>query len=218
MTRMLPRLALALLALALPGCSYSGGDIGDPILRKVSWFSFLDGEDLRRSCAAGAPDRYRLAYNADYQQQVRVYELVGDSLSQLALDEPNLAISLDLADPLGSLKNRQTVVRLGPEQRAALLNSFERSGMFQPPPVGLELPSDRFYWTAAACHRGRFYFNAWLYPERWQEFDRVLIEFDRTGVPFNPPQRQPKLAYNTDDPKLAFNLRVGPDGLFGLPR
>ena len=66
--------ALAMLVLA-GGCSYQLGGIGNPITRKFQYFSYLDGEDIRRDCVAGAPARYRLVYNANYNEQVRAYDL-----------------------------------------------------------------------------------------------------------------------------------------------
>src|SRR5262245_6550826 len=61
----------------LAACAYRG-DIDNPIIRKLSWFSYLDGTDIRTTCADGAPDGYRLVYNGRYEEQVRSYEIFAD--------------------------------------------------------------------------------------------------------------------------------------------
>src|SRR5690242_20707907 len=59
--------ALGLLA----GCAYHGdhrGTVDNPGVRKVAWFSYLDGGDIRDTCAPGSPDRFRLVYNGQYEK------------------------------------------------------------------------------------------------------------------------------------------------------
>ncbi|KAF0223601.1 MAG: hypothetical protein FD176_1836 [Rhodospirillaceae bacterium] len=67
--------------LALAGCTYGGGDMGDPVTRKFHWFSYVAGDDIRANCQTGTPDRFRLVYNGIYDQQLRLYEL--DSVRRL---------------------------------------------------------------------------------------------------------------------------------------
>src|SRR5690606_5614370 len=45
---------------------------------KATWLSYLNGDDMRAACVEGAPLQYRLIYNADYDQQLRSYEITGD--------------------------------------------------------------------------------------------------------------------------------------------
>src|SRR5262249_48173552 len=65
------------MALLLAACTYRG-DIDNPIVSGLSWFSYLDGTDIRTACAGGAPDRYRLVYNGRYEEQVRSYDISAD--------------------------------------------------------------------------------------------------------------------------------------------
>ena len=65
------------ITILLAGCTYRG-DIDNPAVRKVSWFSYLDGTDIRTACAEGAPDSYRLVYNGRYEEQLRSYEITAD--------------------------------------------------------------------------------------------------------------------------------------------
>src|SRR5690606_6468296 len=62
----------ALCLIVLAACTYRGAD--DPVSRKFSWFSYLNGDDIRRECVAGAADRYRFVYNGINVEQVRTYD------------------------------------------------------------------------------------------------------------------------------------------------
>lgn len=76
-SRGLAGLACGVLAL-LAGCAYHGGagqSIDNPGVRKVAWFSYLDGGDIRETCTEGAAERYRLVYNGQYYKQTRSYEI-----------------------------------------------------------------------------------------------------------------------------------------------
>src|SRR3546814_7902105 len=44
---------------------------------KATWLSYLNGDDMRAACVEGAPLQYRLIYNADYDEQLRSYEVTG---------------------------------------------------------------------------------------------------------------------------------------------
>ena len=49
---------VTLMAYLVGGCAYHGpsqSDIDNPAVRKVAWFSYLDGNDIRERCAPGAP-------------------------------------------------------------------------------------------------------------------------------------------------------------------
>ena len=54
---------IAFLLLLPAGCTTRGAE-HDPIARTLTWYSYLNGDDLRAACTAGATDRYRLVYNA----------------------------------------------------------------------------------------------------------------------------------------------------------
>jgi hypothetical protein len=212
----------ALCAAVVTGCAYGGGDIADPIGRKFTWFSYLEGTDLRGTCGPGAPDRYRMVYNGNYEEQVRIYEL-GDGadprrLLQHVIGDVNLARGFRLLDPTQPWRGRGATVVLGPDERRRLIAAIAESGGFGPPDVGLELPSRSFYWTFAACHQGRYYFNAWRWPSPGfgaLRFDDVLFGLDRTGAPVAPPYEVPD-RYRDTDFDGDFNLRVGEQGLWGI--
>lgn len=216
---------LGVLAACMPllvGCAYGGGDIADPIGRKFTWFSYVEGGDLRATCGPGAPERYRMVYNGVYGEQVRIYEL-GDGadprrLRQHVIGDVDLLRGLPALDPTRPWRGEGGTVALDPDQYRRLVDALERSGAFGPPDVGLELPSRSFYWTVAACRQGRYHFNAWRWPSSGFDalgFDDILFGFDLTGVPVAPPRVVPD-RYRDTDFEGDFNLRVGERGLWGI--
>src|SRR3546814_16826533 len=62
--------------LLLAACLYRGNS-DDPMTIKATWLSYLNGDDMRAACVEGAPLQYRLIYNADYDEQLRSYEVTG---------------------------------------------------------------------------------------------------------------------------------------------
>jgi hypothetical protein len=191
-------LVVALLCLsagALVSC-VADSVAGDPISRRFTWFSMLGGEDIRNGCGAGAPIRYRLVYNGVYTEQVRVYELWVGPGDRAVLDTTVLAggvtIGASTLSDLGALVGgRRDRVELPPEQARAVLAAIDASGVEAPPPVGLRLRSDSFYWTVAGCKGGRFHFTAFDYPSpRFAalRFPALLFELDGSGIAVNPPR------------------------------
>lgn len=214
--------------LALGACAYRGGT-DDPVSRRLSWFSYLNGDGLRESCGPGTIDRYRLVYNGRYNEQLRTYEVTGDGaggaiLVSRALGQANLA-NVDLYDLLGPWRWERSEGRLSPAETREFIEILERSGMFAGAPEGLRLNSWRFYWVASGCHDGTYHFAAWQHPSAgWDKlaFPEFLLARDGTGVPFNPP-RPVSPAENfirgpADErpPEKRFTLTVRGSGLGGV--
>ncbi|WP_254434918.1 hypothetical protein [Magnetospirillum sp. UT-4] len=215
--------AVVLAFSALAGCTYRGGDIGDPAVRKFHWYSYLEGEDIRANCQAGTPDRFRVVYTGLYDQQLRMYEV--DSLRRVLsvkVVEPGGMGRLSFDDPMAPSRAREERVQLNEASYHGLVAAFAASGVFAPPPVGLELPSRSYHWTAATCRGGRYGFTAWKHPSpafAAITFDKVLFGLDFTGipvaaagpVPFDPQleDRAKRLETTT------FTLKVGENGLGG---
>ncbi|MBV9522123.1 MAG: hypothetical protein JO010_04990 [Alphaproteobacteria bacterium] len=219
----------AVLALLLGACS-SGGASDLPFVRSLGWFGYLDGADIRRSCAAGGGDRYRFVYNAVWGEQVRDYEIfagAGPAPPQLAarILFPEAPGQIDLRDPLSTFRGRRAVVPLAPSDLEALRRALEASGFQDAAPAGIVLPSDGYYWIIAACVGGAYHFNAYLYPSRrFAEisFPAWLFAHDPSGVPVRPPAptapRGPENRVTIDNRSYSiFDLVVGGNGLAGLP-
>lgn len=222
MTKLCSSMTVAVIAFAsLAGCTYQGGDIGDPVTRKFHWFSFVAGDDIRSTCTAGTPDRARLVYNGIYHDQLRIYEV--DSLRRVVTAKVTGAGDLAEFDPqdlAAPWRAKESHTQLDEAGYARLVASFAESGLFEPPPVGLELPSRSYFWTAALCRAGQYSFTAFKHPS--PAFDRLtfpaaLFALDNTGVAVNQPKAL------TLDPQWEdmvrrnqvthFTLKVGQDGM-----
>ncbi len=213
---------LSLAMVLMVGCAYRGG-LEDPVLRALSWFSYLNGDDIREGCTADAPARYRFVYNGVHTEQVRTYELernaAGALLSVRILKPADIRV-IRLYDPLAPWRGKAAKARLASNETATLLTALEDSGFYGPPPKGMTLYSYGFYWIVTACIGGRFHFNVYRWPSaRFSgiRFAELLLKHDATGVAFNPPRE----VYLVDlEPEVedqrTFELKVGEDGLVNL--
>ena len=188
---------LAMIGLGFVGaaCAYRG-QIDNPLTLKATWFSYLEGGDIRQSCAPGAVDRYRLVYNARYTEQLRSYEVTADGtgggvLVARALGGANL-LEIRLDDPQAPWRWQKSEARLAPGEMTEFVADLDRAGLFGPPPDGLRLNSWQFYWAVSACRDGRFYFSAWAHPgPQFDSFEPVaefLFARDKTGLPVSRPR------------------------------
>lgn len=216
--------------LLLLGCSMQEG-VNNPLLQRFVWFDYLNGSDLRADCRAGSPPRYRLVYNARYQEQLRRYEVTGDGAGGAfvvarAQASGSLA-SIALDDVMAPWRWQRSETRLAPGGFAGFEAALERDGFFGPAPKGLRLPSAGFYWTAVGCRDGAVHFGAWRYPSAGYAalaFPALLFAEDRTGLPVNPPREIdaaelafPRANVNfNNNTGTVFWLRVGAKGLAGF--
>ncbi|WP_143596111.1 hypothetical protein [Tistlia consotensis] len=223
--------------LLLAACSYRG-DLETPFAQKLTWFSLLNGDDIRAACHAGAPDRIRVVYNGRYQEQLRVYDLVasdpsgpnagGAELTARVQDAASYGKlgSVDLSTPLSAWQWQKAQASLDAEEFQRLERTLEQAGLGQKPPVGTELRSTRFYWIAIACAGGKVWFQAWQAPQTdvtRLPFVSLLLGADHTGVPFNAPRPLSAAETATAQPGpereqdyKAFSLKVTENGLGGL--
>lgn len=173
-------------------CAYQPGDEGNPFTRKFTWFSFIAGDDVRAACRPGAPDRFRLIYNGNWTEQVRIYEVRDGSapvLEQRIIGAGSVT-GLSFSDPLAPWRGVTASAPIPPDEYAGFLRSLVQSRAYASPEDTLTLRSDGFYWTVASCHDGVFHLAAWLYPSdafSHATFPAWLVAFDRTGVAINPP-------------------------------
>lgn len=221
------RFGLVLSAILLGACTYRGAD--DPVSRKFSWFSYLNGDDIRSECAAGGGDRYRFVYNAVNVEQIRTYDLrvnagpeghlltvrvIGPAdLSDIGVSEPG-----DLLDPW---RGDSGQVWLLDRDLARLEAAMADAGVFGEAPHGLRLKSYDFFWMVVGCRRGQVFFDAIRWPsERFDSaaFPQLLFGWDRTQVAVNQPRKaNPRQVYpdKPDERSDNYELRVGDNGLIG---
>lgn len=185
------------LALVVGACAATGPG-GDPLSRKLTWFSYLNGDDLRPACAPGQPDRYRFVFNADYARDVRTFEVAtapgGAEVEARAILAANWA-QIDLSEPLGPWRPKLGRSRLSPTAVRTLVDEMRQSGVFDPTPERQRLPSNGYYWLVGGCHDGRWFLTGFLYPEPGfgrLRFPASLARADTTGVawPVLPPADQ----------------------------
>lgn len=198
MTKTLRIAAPAIVAAALIGltaCTYRAGDEDSPVQRSFSWFSYLNADDIRASCSKGAPDRYRIVYNAVWQEQLRTYDLRmdrdGGVLKTKVTGDADFSRPIPLDDLLSPWRGKTVRRRVSRSDVDRLHRALEESGFYRPAPRGTRVQSWGFFWMAAACEDGRFHFNAWAYPSpRFSRvvLGRVLKRLDRTDIPFNQPR------------------------------
>lgn len=234
MTRRLALLvALAGGLLLTASCAYQG-EPGYPVARSLSWFSYLNGDDIRQQCKAGAPDRYRFVYNGIYTEQVRSYDVTTDAgnanptLRIQLLEERGRIGTIQLDSVSGVLapwSGKFETIHLRDADLERLREAMVNGGVFQPLTGRLELSSDAFYWIVAACSGGAFNFNAYLWPSpRFDQaaFPGLLLAWDPSGIPVNPPRKADPAdihhAPTAADLRGAhrFNLAAGRDGLIGV--
>lgn len=238
--RWLLRAVTFALAVSVPAaCAYHGASQDSPLSRRFSWFSYLNGDDLRARCVPGAPATYRFVYNGVYVQQVRTYDVLpsgsGDRAdlrvrvigpADLSDVQVRLQVSTLFQDLTAPWRGKIDTVPLTSEDLAKLDRSLAASGVFRPAPAGLRLRGEDFFWIAAVCVNGSFTFNAfkWDSPEfAALTFPQLLLSWDPTGVPLNPPRSlSPFDIYGQTAPEPGsgptFSLTVGDNGLAAIPR
>jgi hypothetical protein len=215
--------------LLLVGCTYRG-DIDNPAVRKASWFSYLDGTDIRTACVEGAPDSFRLVYNGRYEEQVRSYEITADGaggayLTARAKGRTN-AFDVSLDDVLAPWRWQRSQTRLAPAEFQQFGALLEQSGQFAGAPEGLRLFSGDFYWVGSACRNGAFHYHAWAFSSdgfAQVRFADFLFKHDQTGLAVNQPRAIPASEFlgpagrPEDQTQTRFWLQVQKDGLGGIP-
>ena len=181
-----------------------------------SYFSYLNGEDIRADCAEGQANQARFIYHAMQSDQIRTYDLMSRSgkrqpvLKIRSLGPAQLA-DLTLDKPF--IGWRGTVVRYGLGRSAylELIDSLKTSGVMEAPAVGESFSSDDYYWVVVACLDGKIVFNVFRYgsePFNALTFPNLLLRRDPIGIPLGKPGdgRGPSGRYQS------FELEVGETG------
>jgi hypothetical protein len=210
--------------------------VDNPLTRSFYWFRYVAGTDIRERCAAGGINHIRLVYNAIWNEQVRAYDVSlqganGANLVTRVLVNLGDVSYIELRDVGGLLdpwRGKRAETQLSAAEVARLAGALEQSGGFGPPPAGVELYSNDYWWTVASCRKGRWGFAAYHYPtDKFARvrFTDVLFAADKTGVPVAQPRDLPPAIFRGDaidgDPtgrgnrerNRPWRLAVGRDGL-----
>jgi len=215
-----------LAVLTITACQ-SAGPEDNAVLRSLKWYSYLGGDDVRESCAAGGPDRLRFVYNGIWHEQVRTYDIVavgpGARQESRVLGQGNIA-SIDLLDPFGVWRGPRVDTTLDAAAFATLRAAFDRAHAGARLKPGGYLRSDGYYWVAAECRAGRYRFAAWTTDEsevNTLPFVAPLLRQDLTEVPFRRAANPPQGPFRDYDPMTTyphFRLQIDETGIPVGPR
>jgi len=195
----------------------------DPITRTLRWPDIMAGTDIRRSCAPGAPERWRFVYNAIYSEQVRSYDIADGVVETRVFNRLGVGYltTFSLAE---FIQGAISTAPISPEDLRRLTAIWEADLPKAVKPGG-HLRADRFFWTTAGCRDGRFVIAAFNYPPDGStpfDFPLELARFDRSGKPGNPPRPMPDVGpltgfipnrHNSADDNVRFLLRVTENGI-----
>lgn len=221
-------LACGILVALLASCTSEGGT-SNPFVRPFEWFSYANGDDIRKTCEPGTVSRYRMIYNGLYDEQVRTYnisqwpgakeaEQVTSVFSGgISTDWTISSAGLDIAGTHTSKK----IISL--KDLVAIEQALIAEGFEQPAIGGQILHSDEFYWIAMVCRDGVFKYFAWTDENAdiaKLPFREVLSKGDETGIaflePYIPIQNSRNSRYYSargSGGSTYFTLQVGDNGL-----
>lgn len=219
-TKSLSGLRIAVLAWALivAGCTTYTGSQDNPVERAFTWFSYVAGDDIKAACSAQSRDHFRFVYNANYEQQIRAYDLKGveggAELVARARNESGNVARLSFSNPLGPWELDRSQMRLTNAQAAEIIAALDRDARAAPPAAGQQLASNTFYWVVAGCSAGRF--RIWAFDQdevdlSTLQFSSALQRFDQTDVEFRPAKRVEGFADNV----FYIKINATADGIVG---
>ena len=205
-------------------CTFDGSH--DPVAFKFSYFSYLNGDDIRSQCAIGGPAMLRFVYNGIYTEQVRTYDLVPnrresglfvlETRVRSEADFSSIKTDLSWPDLFAPWRPVESLVKLSTEDVQSLKRALTSSGFFGKPVFLGNVSSIRFYWLVSGCIEGTFHLRAFVWPEdafHGADFPKLLSSWDRTGIPVNPPRTTSLFqVYGTTDAEehpTFFTIRVG---------
>lgn len=162
---------VALVAASLAGCAFTpSNDISNPLVRKASWFSYLNADDLRTACSAGdAEGRIRVIYNAEFYKEVRVFELTPhrgnqqfDLTSRVFGPLQVKEINVEVNAPLGAFGGEKAVDVIDRDAYIDITDALQAEGFGTQSRDGLRLYSDDYYWIALGCSSGYVTMATWM--------------------------------------------------------
>jgi len=213
-------------SLILTACTFEGSR--HPVTLKFSWFSYLNGDDIRPRCSAGAPDEYRFIYNGVYTEQVRMYDVfpapdeddryIVEARVTGQADVSTVAAEYSRFDLFAPWRAVESKINVRQEDIEKLNLSLKSSGLFSEEGHQGDLSSIQFYWIVSGCFDGKYIVRSFVWPEQaFQEadFPKLLMVWDFTQIPLNLPRKTSLFEiYGTNDQEDHLNLftiRVGKD-------
>lgn len=180
----------------LSACTYSGQDLDRPLTQRFFWTGIVNADDLRDRCAEGGPPSWRAVYNGSYEEQLRIYDLIGlpdgGARLEVRVQETADVSRLELQRPLAPWQWQRAEEGVNPEELAEFRAALAADGFAQAAPAGARLDSRGFYWVVTGCQDGEIEFQVWRDPQdaplNELGFVRWLVARDETGIALNPPR------------------------------
>jgi len=212
------RIAALAGVLAVGGCTTYTGSADNPVERSFTGFSYVAGDDIKAACAPGSRDHFRFVYNANYEQQMRAYDLKGveggaDLVARARNESGNVA-RLSFSNPLGPWELDRAQTRLTNAQAANIIAALDRDAGSAPSAAGQQLASNTYYWVVAGCSAGNF--RIWAFDQDKVDlsalaFSAALRGYDQTDVGFRAAKRVEGFADNV----FYIKINATADGLVG---
>lgn len=161
------RNSFLVLALFFVASCTSTGATNNPLVRQFQYYSYLNGDDIRKSCKPGLPSQYRLVYNALYEKQVRSYDIRQGHNQKVGIQETRvfsrgLGSQFEIgADGVDFKSHFHSIESLAIDDLVTIDKALIASGFEKPSRNGQILYSDAFYWIAMICRGGNFKYYAW---------------------------------------------------------
>jgi hypothetical protein len=157
--------------LFLSGCATFGA-IDDADAGKLTWFSYVNGEDLRAQCSREGPDRYRLIYNSKSSGQLRSYEVQGagegndggGAMVEARIIPAEALLQRNPEDTMEVGQVASTRLYLSPDQFERLTLTLAESGVFDGPSLNFRMQAGGVFWLASGCHDGTYFLTAFSNP------------------------------------------------------
>jgi hypothetical protein len=177
----------------LSGCA-SLGPAGEEDARKLTWFSYVNGEDLRAKCSSDEPDRYRLIYNSKANAQLRTYEVqgaearagsgagpdAGGAVVEARIIPADALWRRDPEDTLAAGQSASMRLYLSPDQFGKLTSRLAESGVFDGSSMELHSRPGGVFWLASGCHEGSYFLTAFSNPS--DRFENIGMGTDGMGA------------------------------------
>lgn len=226
-----------LMGLLLVSCSYQPdnphrGNIDNPLVRKVAWYSYLNGTDIRDRCMKGMRDEYRIIYNGQYEKQLRSYEIsvgengAGHFIARTASDQNAFNLTIGSPEDLfGPWRWQKSEMELNANDMASFRQLLEASDFKTGVKPGTLLHSRDFYWIAVGCENNNVFFKSWIDAKgefTYIKFKDFLLQHDKTGLAFREPfpvhdqQRRARINRNNDNVEPIFTLTLEENGISGI--
>jgi hypothetical protein len=212
---------------ALLGVSCSNAEQArSPVLARLGWFAMLEGRDIRESCTPDSPPRYRFVYNAAFDEQARIYDIVrtadGATFRADVTNADTTLVEFRSGAQNPFMPKRHSEAVLDRNAYLDIVRAVEADGFGAPTRTDVSFPSWDFYWIVTACAGGKFHINGWRNDNSAfaaLRFPALLFAHDKTEVAVRSPRPNAYADYvdslRNNSPNRNFDVRLTPTGIVG---